>query len=162
MSSLYFRGKRNYAGRFARPPSGWPGALVITALWGLVPVDRRVDAADLRASSVAPLDPVHASYRLPLLRDTEQLGAALGAEGRAVLLGSLATDRYLGPLLEVLGDRLCVPAAFVGRGDMSRGGLMLRCAAAGQELTYVRASASKRHGPRPPRLPRLLELRPEV
>ena len=43
-----------------------------------------------------------------------------------VLLGSVATDKYVGPLLDVFGDRLYFPATFAGRGDMSRGGLLLR------------------------------------
>ena len=56
-----------------------------------------------------------------------------------VLLGSLATRKYLDPLGEVLGDRLRVPGAFIGLGDMSRGGLLLRAAAEGRELAYVDA-----------------------
>src|SRR5437870_5647388 len=40
----------------------------------------------------------------------------------------------------------------VGRGDMSRGGLLLRQAAADVELTYVPIAGAVRHGPRPPKL----------
>jgi len=41
----------------------------------------------------------------------------------------------------------------VGRGDMSRGALMLRAAAAGAELEYVALTdQTPRHGRRPPRL----------
>jgi len=58
-----------------------------------------------------------------------------------VLLGSIATPKYLEPLNEVLGPRLHVPQEFIGRGDMSRGALMLRCAAEGHELTYIAASS---------------------
>jgi len=54
-----------------------------------------------------------------------------------VLLGSIATPKYLEPLKQVLGPRLRVPQEFIGRGDMSRGALMLRCAAQGHELTYI-------------------------
>ena len=54
-----------------------------------------------------------------------------------VLLGSIATAKYLEPLKAVLGPRLRVPREFIGRGDMSRGALMLRCASEGRELTYI-------------------------
>ena len=70
-----------------------------------------------------------------------------------MLLGSIATGKYVDPLLAVLGERLRFPADFVGRGDMSRGGLLLRCARAGTELTYVAVRDAARRGPRPPRLP---------
>ena len=35
---------------------------------------------------------------------------------------------------------------------MSRGGLLLRCVAAGEELPYVPVKGAVRHGPRPPKL----------
>ena len=91
---------------------------------------------------------------LPLLRDARQIGRGLGPEDQAVLLGSVATGKYVDPLLEVLSDRLYMPAEFVGRGDMSRGGLLLRCVASGRQLTYVPVMGSERRGKRPPRLPR--------
>jgi len=72
-----------------------------------------------------------------------------------VLLGSVATPKYVEPLLEIFGERLLFPAEFAGRGDMSRGGLMLRCARSGEQLTYVQVATAMHHGPRPPRLPKL-------
>lgn len=69
-----------------------------------------------------------------------------------MLLGSIATDKYCGVLLEVFGPRLRFPAEFVGRGDMSRGGLLLRAARSGTELRYVRVLDAVRRGPRPARL----------
>ena len=60
-----------------------------------------------------------------------------------VLLGSVATVKYLEPMFRVFGDRLLFPREFVGRGDMSRGGLMLRCASAGEELEYVPAGRTR-------------------
>jgi hypothetical protein len=45
-----------------------------------------------------------------------------------------------------------LPADFVGRGDMSRGGLMLRCAADRQELPYISVSGAILKGKRPPKL----------
>jgi len=43
---------------------------------------------------------------------------------------------------------------FVGRGDMSRGGLLLRSVRYEVELDYVPVAGAVRHGPRPPRLER--------
>jgi hypothetical protein len=70
----------------------------------------------------------------------------------AVLLGSIASAKYTGPLLGTFGDRLLFPKEFVGRGDMSRGGLMLRCVDTMTELTYVPVRGAERHGERPPKL----------
>jgi hypothetical protein len=83
------------------------------------------------------------------------LRQGIAAEDRVVLLGSVATDKYVGPLLDVFGDRLLFPATFAGRGDMSRGGLLLRCARTGVQLDCVAVRGAVRHGPKPPRLPRL-------
>jgi hypothetical protein len=71
------------------------------------------------------------------------------------LLGSIATPKYLEPMVGVFGDRLLFPQEFIGRGDMSRGGLLLRQVRAGEELTYVPLGGLTHHGPRPPKLPRL-------
>jgi hypothetical protein len=50
-------------------------------------------------------------------------------------------------------ERLLFPAEFVGRGDMSRGGLMLRCVDQRTELSYVPVQGAMRRGARPPKLP---------
>jgi hypothetical protein len=70
-----------------------------------------------------------------------------------VLLGSVASDKYVQILHEAFGDRLVFPQAFVGRGDMSRGGLLLRAVDAGEELDYVPVMTSVRRGSRPGKLP---------
>jgi len=150
LSGLYFRGKLAYAQRFARPPAGCPGALVITPTEGLRPVDDPVSLGRLQAFAEVAIDAAEARYREPLRRDTRWLAGAAG-QAEVVLLGSLATRKYLDALLEAFGDQLRVPAAFVGRGDMSRGGLMLRCAATAQELDYIPVSGVL-VGPQPPRL----------
>jgi hypothetical protein len=152
MSGLYFRGKLTYANTFGAPPPGWAPALVIAPGWGLVPADRPIRALDLRAMAAIPVDPEDPGYREPLVRDAWLLERALGTDGRAVLLGSIATEKYVAPLELVLGDRLLFPAAFVGRGDMSRGGLLLRCARMGEPLACVPVRGAVRHGVRPPRL----------
>lgn len=151
-SSLYFRGKRAYARAFAAPPPGLEGAWVITSTRGLVPMETPVGIEDLRQLAVGSLDEREPSYREPMISTARALFQ--GADGRceAVLLGSIATDRYLSPLLETWGPWLRFPEAFIGRGDMSRGGLMLRCVEEGRELAYVPAARADRRGSRPPKL----------
>jgi hypothetical protein len=152
-SGLYFRGKLAYAEAFARPPAGLPASLVIAPGAGLVPPSAVVRAADLRAFAAVPVDAREPRFRRPLERDAAALADALSVSAEVVLLGSIASEKYVEPLLRVLGRRLVFPAAFVGRGDMSRGGLMLRAARAGLELEYLPVEGAVRHGPRPPRLP---------
>src|SRR5262249_34030742 len=92
-------------------------------------------------------------YRRPLERDLRTLVGRLTSGARVVLLGSVATGKYVDVLVRSLGPQLHFPPSFVGRGDMSRGGLLLRQAASGVELEYAALEATaKRHGPRPPKL----------
>ena len=151
MSGLYFRGKLTYARAFAQPRD--TGVLVITPTDGLRPADEAVDVARLRRFATVDIDGDDPRYREPLDRDARKLARRIGAGGEVVLLGSIATGKYIEPLLAALGPRLRFPLDFVGRGDMSRGGLLLRCARAGTELTYVGVGEVVRRGPRPPRLP---------
>lgn len=150
MSGLYFRGKLAYAATFA--PAGRSGVLVIVPGRGLVAPDVRLTRGELQGIAHIPVDERDRRFREPLMRDARALCAALGARTRVVLLGSVATGKYVNPLLATLGDRLYFPAAFVGRGDMSRGGLLLRCVRAGRRLRYVPVLGSERRGPRPPKL----------
>ena len=76
-------------------------------------------------------------------------------EAEVVLLGSIASAKYVDLLTAVLGPRLLFPSDFVGRGDMSRGGLMLRCVQERRELPYVPLVGAQRRGSRPARLPPL-------
>ena len=155
LSGLYFRGKLAYAQAFAAPPAGVAAVYVITPNEGLRPADELVDLARLRTFSRVDIDAGDARYHRPLRRDARRLAAALDPAALVVLLGSVATGKYLDPLTETLGDRLRFPADFVGRGDMSRGGLLLRCVRAGRELAYVPVSGAVRRGSRPARLERL-------
>lgn len=145
LSGLYFRGKLAYATRFGVP-------LVITTNAGLRPADDRVTLTDLRAAGRVDIHAGNPRYRRPLLTSAQAVSHTLGRDADVTLLGSIASDKYVGVLLEVFGERLTFPAAFVGRGDMSRGGLLLRCVRAGLELDYVPVAGAVRHGPRPPRL----------
>ena len=141
MSSLYFRGKLAYASAFADPPTGCPGAQVIVPGMGLRPPDTPIDLEGLRAVARVPVDLKKRRFVQPLQRDAGRLAEQLAPADVVILLGSIATPKYLAPLREVLGARLHVPHEFVGRGDMSRGSLMLRCAAEGRQLTYVAGPA---------------------
>jgi hypothetical protein len=154
-SALYFRGKHAYGHAFARPPEGLPGVLVITAGEGLLPPHEPATPARLRRWSRIPIDAEEPRYRLPLARDAQRMAAEAGPETEFVLLGSIATGKYVDILLQAFGDRLLFPGDFVGRGDMSRGGLMLRCAREGRELEYTSVGGAVRHGSRPPKLPPL-------
>jgi predicted kinase len=156
ISGLYFRGKLAYSRAHASPPSGVPGIVVITASGGLVSPDRlfrRADLLEITSGDIAAGEP---AYRVPLERDARLLSEHMGAECEVVLLGSVATPKYVEPLLEIFGERLLFPQEFVGRGDMSRGGLMLRCATEKRELTYVPVAGAVRHGTRPPKLAKLM------
>lgn len=155
ISGLYFRGKLAYSRAFAAPPDGHSGSFVITAGRGLVCPDQNVTIDDLIQIAAVPVDAAERRYREPLERDARAVAQAMGDDCDIVLLGSVATAKYMDPLLAIFGERLLFPAEFVGRGDMSRGGLMLRCAREGRELTYTPAIGAVRHGPRPPKLPKV-------
>jgi hypothetical protein len=154
-SGLYFRGKLLYARTFARPPQGVPGVLVIAPGAGLVPAEAPVDAAQIARLGKIPVDAADRRFRVPLEDAARLILRVLPRDAEIVLLGSVASDKYVEPLLGVFGERLLFPPSFVGRGDMSRGGLLLRCARAGTELEYAKVRGAVRHGPRPPRLPKL-------
>jgi hypothetical protein len=155
VSSLYFRGKSMYSNRFAAAPPGVAGRYVITPDRGLVPAHTMVTLADLQQMAAVPVDARESRYRTPLEREARRIDEVTGGRCEFVLLGSVATAKYVEPLLEVFGTRLLFPAEFVGRGDMSRGGLLLRSARTGIELSYVPVLNAVRRGPRPPKLPKL-------
>jgi hypothetical protein len=132
LSGLYFRGKLAYATRFAGPASSW----VITTNRGLLSPEEPVTVADLRAFGEVDIDLDDARYRAPLERDLRRL--ALLGPAEVVLLGSIATEKYLELLGAAFGDRIRYPVEFVGKGDMSRGSMLLKATEAGVELTYRR------------------------
>lgn len=157
VSGLYFRGKLAYARRFARPPDpsepvAAGGVLVITPNAGLRSADTPVTIDSFRGFAEVDIDLRNLRYRAPLEQAARALLSAIGTECEVVLLGSVASGKYVDLLLPIFGERLMFPPDFVGRGDMSRGGLMLRCAAAGLELPYVPIAGAVRHGQRPPKL----------
>jgi hypothetical protein len=127
---------------------------VITPTRGLQPPELAVSVTLLREFAEVDVDAEDWRYRQPLDRDLKRLAHETGADTPIVLLGSIATGKYIDPLTATLGARLHYPVSFAGRGDMSRGGLLLRSLAANEELEYVSlASGGPRHGARPPKLP---------
>lgn len=148
LSALYFRGKLLYAETFATR-----GVYVMAPGLGLTAPATKIFSDDLRA--MGQVDIESDAFVRPLRRDAERVAASAGKRTRAVLLGSIATGKYVDTLLAVFGKRLVFPESFVGRGDMSRGGLLLRSARCGEELTYVPVLGATRNGKRPPKLPKL-------
>ncbi len=151
LSGLYFRGKLTYANAFAlrsQPQS----ILVITADRGLITPETRVTRDDLQQFSGVDIAAGDDRYLMPLTRDVASLDATAPRDADIVLLGSIATGKYVDILVSVFGSRLVFPSEFVGRGDMSRGGLLLRAARAGQELQYSPVEGAVRRGKRPPKL----------
>jgi hypothetical protein len=125
---------------------------VITPTRGLVEARTRITLTDLREFAEVDIDEKDPRYRDPLERDVKSLSRKLSKRSEIVLLGSIATGKYVDVLLANFGDRLRFPADFVGRGDMSRGGLMLRCAADVNELPYISVAGAILKGKRPPKL----------
>jgi hypothetical protein len=151
MSSLYFRAKLAYARRFASAEC----IHVITPTEGLQSPDRLVTTGLLREFASLDIANDDRRYRRPLDRDLRRLALETAAETQVVLLGSIATSKYVEPLSAILGTRVHFPAAFVGRGDMSRGALLLRSIEARAELDYLAlAPGVSRHGARPQKFPR--------
>ena len=152
LSGLYFRGKIAYATRFARTNNGSSGILVITPTRGLLDADTRISVEDLREFAEVDVDLTDPRYRKPLERDARRLAKGLTRKCEVILLGSIASKKYVEILLAHFGEQLRFPGDFVGRGDMSRGGLLLRCAADCQELSYIPIQGAILHGVRPPKL----------
>lgn len=137
VSGLYFRGKMEYARRFGYAPDGRPAAFVMTAGGGLCTLTEPVTLARLEGWQRVSVSEHNPHFTAPLVRQACELSDAHGPDARFVLLGSLASRKYVTPLLEALGPRLSFPSRLAGLGDMSRGSLLLRCAAQGTELDYA-------------------------
>ena len=137
LSALYFRGKLTYAQAFSRPPLDCPGIVIITPTIGLVPHDTLIRLSKLRGFSRVPIHVKNRLYYSSLRRTAKELASRIGSDCEVVLLGSLASRKYLEILGPIFGNRLIIPAEFIGLGDMSRGGLLLRHVRENRELNYV-------------------------
>jgi hypothetical protein len=128
------------------------GVQIITSNRGLLPADTALTAEELRAFAANEIRPDEPRYREPLQRDLAAIAESVIAEDgppEIVLLGSVATGKYVDVLLDVVGERLLFPTDFVGRGDMSRGALLLKAARAEQELAYAPVATAVRRARRP-------------
>jgi hypothetical protein len=136
MSTLYFRGKLDYAQKFSKPPDSQPGIYLIAPSRGLLLPTHLVNIDDM--ANIAAVRALHTNpdFRDPLERDARRISAEAGPDTQFILLGSIATLKYVEPLSSVLGSRLHFPAEFLGRGNMSRGSLLFRCCRENRELTY--------------------------
>jgi len=152
LSGLYFRGKLTYAEMFARPPARTEGVLVITSDRGLQPPSAPLTASALRDTARVDIHAANRRYREPLEASALALSARLRPTDDVVLLGSIASAKYVDVLTTIFGARLLFPLDFVGRGDMSRGGLLLRCVAEGCELPYAPVRGAVLRGQRPAKL----------
>jgi hypothetical protein len=160
VSGLYFRGKLAYARRFTAPPVVddplvGSGVHVITPMAGLRTPETLITARALRQFASGDIDIGNRRYRRPLEQSAGELADAIGPACEVVLLGSVASPKYIDVLGGIFGARLRFPIEFVGRGDMSRGGLMLRKVREGVELEYVPVAGAVLHGKRPPKLGRI-------
>ena len=152
ISGLYFRGKLAYANAFSAATHEMPGSYVITATGRLIHPESVVTFEQVREMASTNIDAADRRYREPFDRACQSLSENVRDCCDVVLLGSIATPKYVEPLIQILGERLLFPLDFVGRGDMSRGGLMLRAVEAQKELSYGSVLNVTRKGPRPPKL----------
>jgi len=146
LSGLYFRGKLNYARAFENPPGKVAGVHIITPTDGLCTPGAIVNLSDIERYGSVPIDADESRYRYPLERDANDLARKIGPRCEVVLLGSVATGKYVDVLEPIFGTRLLFPREFVGHGDMARGGMLLKRAESGVELTYIAVSNPERLG----------------
>ena len=162
LSGLYFRGKLAYANAFQNPPPRVRGIHIITPTDGLCTPEVIIRLADLERFATVPIEADDPRYRIPLDRDSKALAKAIGRKCEVVLLGSVATGKYVDALLPVFGSRLVFPKEFVGHGDMARGGMLLQRAASGEEFSYLPISDPSRLGLRATRARAREEARAEA
>ena len=145
MSSLYFRGKIAYARAFAVPSPriGGEGIFVITSSYGLVPPDWRLTKDRMQRMKNVDVQASTRRYTRPLREPAELISRNLDDDAQVILLGSIASGKYIDVLRPIFGNRLRFPKVFAGLGDMARGGLMLRAARAGRELEYTMLDAPR-------------------
>jgi len=149
LSGLYFRGKLNYARAFENPPPRRAaGVHIITPTDGLCTPGSVVTLRDLERFAAVPIDADESRYRYPLEVDARRLAEKIGSQCDVVLLGSVATGKYVDVLEPIFGNRLLFPKEFLGHGDMARGGMLLKRAESGIELTYIPVSSPARLGTR--------------
>ena len=137
ISGLYFRGKLAYANAFSDPATARHSVFIITATRGLVAPHAPIGLDALAEMAGVPISCSDPRYRAPLERDLAKLARRAGKSAEIILLGSIATPKYLEPLSKIFGGRLLIPIDFIGVGDMSRGAMMLRAVRSMVPLAYA-------------------------
>jgi hypothetical protein len=137
VSGLYFRGKLAYARAFGHAPPGQTAVYVISAGGGLCTADERVSLERLQGWAKVSIHHENPHFTAPLIRHASALLEQATPNTRFVLLGSVASDKYVNPLGDVFGSNLLFPARFTGLGDMSRGALLLGAVRDRHELEYA-------------------------
>ena len=138
LSGLYFRGELIYARAFENPPPRKASGIhIITPTDGLSSPGQMITLTDLERFATVPIEADESRYRVPLEADAKRLAEKIGPNCEVVLLGSVASGKYVDVLLPIFGRRLVFPKEFVGHGDMARGGFLLQAAEKGEELTYI-------------------------
>ena len=141
VSGLYFRGKLAYARAFGHAAPGQESVYVMTAGGGLCPPEERVVLTRLQAWGTVSIHRDNPHFTAPLVRHASALREQLDRDARFVLLGSVASDKYVSPLSDALGSSLLFPSELAGLGDMSRGALLLSSVRDRRELAYVPCAA---------------------
>ena len=104
LSGLYFRGKITYARAFQNPPPRRASGIhVITSTDGLASPGLMVTLPDLERFATVPIDADESRYRVPLEHDARKLAETIGPRCEVVLLGSVATGKYVDVLLPISG-----------------------------------------------------------
>jgi hypothetical protein len=141
LSGLYFRGKLEYARRFAEDQQ----IHVITMTEGLLTPDRRITSEDLERFARSD-DMAECAQKLSV--SARELRDALPPATHVILLGSIGSGKYTDVLLPIFGDRLMFPQEILHLGQLARGALFLRHAQEGRELVYRAVADVVRKGKR--------------
>src|SRR6476619_566349 len=127
LSGLYFRGKLAYAREFQNPPPRRAAGIeIITPTDGLCSPGSLVTLKDLERFAAVPIDADESRYRYPLESEAGKIDERIGPKCQVVLLGSVATGKYVYILAPSFGNRLVFPKEFLGHCDMARGAMLLQ------------------------------------
>jgi len=143
VSGLYFRGKLAYARAFGHAPNGRASVYVMSAGGGVCTPEQRVSLSRLQGWAKVSIHHENPHFTAPLVRHASELREQSAPGARFVLLGSVASDKYVKPLRDVFGAGLLFPSQFAGLGDMSRGALLLNAVRDQSELTYAPVTAER-------------------
>ncbi len=110
ISSLYFRGKLSTHQVSAIPLSRLRACRYITGT-GLMLPETLIRFDEFRQLSAISIDASNERYRQSLIADLMRLREMAGVHVDIILLGSIATSKYVDPIANVFGERVLVPRA---------------------------------------------------